>query len=108
MTDSVDYGNTKTPSMHRRLGSATLSQLGFPGESNFNFLREKSQWDKTVLKSNSQACIVLNSDMFQLENAISSCMLSYKKANKEFDPQILCQVNKRGKIFTRRRHFDFY
>ena len=27
---SVDYGNTKTPSMHRRLGSATLSQLAFP------------------------------------------------------------------------------
>ena len=23
----VDYGNTKTPSMHRRVGSATLSQL---------------------------------------------------------------------------------
>ena len=28
---------------HRGLGSATLSQLVFPGESNPNFLREKSQ-----------------------------------------------------------------
>ena len=27
---SVDYENTKTPNMHRRLGSATLSQLAFP------------------------------------------------------------------------------
>ena len=29
---SVDDGNTKTPSMHRSLGSATLSQLAFSGE----------------------------------------------------------------------------
>ena len=26
----MDYGNTKTPSMQRRFGSATLSQLDFP------------------------------------------------------------------------------
>ena len=32
----VDYGDAKTPSMHRRLGSAILSQLSFPGESNPN------------------------------------------------------------------------
>ena len=34
---SVEYGNTKIPSMHRRLGSANLSQLAFSGESNLNF-----------------------------------------------------------------------
>ena len=27
----VDYGKAKTPNMHPRLGSATLSQLAFPG-----------------------------------------------------------------------------
>ena len=44
----MDYGNTKTPSMHRRLGSATLSQQDFPGENNPNIPWEKSQWYKTV------------------------------------------------------------
>ena len=35
---SMDYGNTKTASIHRKLGSATLSQLAFPGEkSNLHF-----------------------------------------------------------------------
>ena len=37
--------------MHSRLGSATLSQLAFPGESNPNFPWEKSHWNNTVLKS---------------------------------------------------------
>ena len=46
----VDYGNTKTPSMHRRLGSATLSQLAFTGDSNPNFLWKKSRWDNTFVK----------------------------------------------------------
>ena len=36
--------------MHCRLGSATLSQLAFPMESNPNFPWEKSQWGKTVFK----------------------------------------------------------
>ena len=27
----MDYGNAKTPSMRRRLNSATLSELAFPG-----------------------------------------------------------------------------
>ena len=36
--------------MHSRLGSATVSQLAFRGESNPNFLREKSQWDNTVVQ----------------------------------------------------------
>ena len=46
----MDYENTKTPSMHSELGSATLSQLAFPRESNPNFPREKSHWDDTVVK----------------------------------------------------------
>ena len=33
----IDYGNTKTASMHRRLGSAPLSQLAFLTESDPNF-----------------------------------------------------------------------
>ena len=51
MPEFADYGNTKTPSMHRRLGSATLSQLAFPGKGNPNFSWEKSHWDNTVVKS---------------------------------------------------------
>ena len=46
----MDYGNTKTPSTHDRLGSATLSQLAFPGESSPNFPWGKSHWDNTVVK----------------------------------------------------------
>ena len=42
----VDDGNTKTPSMYHRFGSAT--HLAFPWESNPNFPWEKSQWDNTV------------------------------------------------------------
>ena len=48
---SVDYENTKTPSMHPRLGSATLSLLAFPGEGNPNFLWEKFHWNNKVVKS---------------------------------------------------------
>ena len=33
---SVDYENTRAISMHRRLGSATLSQLVSPGEGDFS------------------------------------------------------------------------
>ena len=36
--------------MHRRLGSATLSQLASTREGNPNFLWEKSHWDNTVVK----------------------------------------------------------
>ena len=32
----------KTPSMHHRLGSMTLFQLAFPGDSSLNFPSEKS------------------------------------------------------------------
>ena len=34
---SFDYGNTKTPNKHRRLGSATRSQLAFPVQGNPNY-----------------------------------------------------------------------
>ena len=36
--------------MHRRLGSATLSQLAFYWESNPDFSWEKSVWDFKILK----------------------------------------------------------
>ena len=48
----MHYGNTRTPSMHLRLGSTTLSQLAFPGESNPNFAWTKCEWDKTVIFKN--------------------------------------------------------
>ena len=41
----------KTPSIHGRLGSSTLSQLAFLRHSNSNFPWEKSHWDITVVKS---------------------------------------------------------
>ena len=40
----------KKNSMQRMLGSATLSQLAFPEESNPIFPWEKSYWDNTVVK----------------------------------------------------------
>ena len=48
------YGNTETLSMHRRLGSASLSQLAFPAEGNPNFAWEKSHWDNAFVKSKKQ------------------------------------------------------
>ena len=50
----MDYGNSKTLRMHRRLGSAILSQLGIPGKGNPNFPWEKFHWDNTVVKSNNK------------------------------------------------------
>ena len=49
-SSSADYGNNKTPSTHRWLGSVTLLQLAFPGENNWNFSWEKSRWDNTIVK----------------------------------------------------------
>ena len=46
----MDYGNTKTPSMHGRFGSATLPQLAFPGDGNLNFPSEKSHQGNMVVK----------------------------------------------------------
>ena len=51
---SVDYGNTKTPSMHSRLGSSTLSQMAFPRGDNPNFPWGKFHWENTVAKSKKQ------------------------------------------------------
>ena len=46
----MDYGNTKTPRMYRRLGSATMSQLAFPGESDPNFHGRNPNGTIQVLK----------------------------------------------------------
>ena len=46
---SLNYADTKTSSMHRRLGSATLLRLAFPRESDPNLPWEKSQWHNTVV-----------------------------------------------------------
>ena len=56
----MDYGNTKTPSMHPRLGSLTLSQLAFPGEGNPNFTWEKFHGDNTVLKSKKKVSFMVS------------------------------------------------
>ena len=56
----MDYGNTKTPSMHPRLGSLTLSQLAFPGEGNPNFPWEKSHWNncnKKIFEIGEVVCV---------------------------------------------------
>ena len=45
----MDFGNTKTPSMHCRLGSATLLLMAFPRESDLDFPWEKSQRDNRVV-----------------------------------------------------------
>ena len=45
----MDYGNTKTPSLHHTSGSATLLQLAFPRESYLNFSWGKSQWDDSYI-----------------------------------------------------------
>ena len=50
MLCSVDYGNTKTPRLHLRLDSATLSLSAFPRESKSNFPWEKSYLDNTLVK----------------------------------------------------------
>ena len=46
----IDYGNTRTPNIHLRLGSATLSQLAFPGEGNPNFPWGKFHWSNTDVR----------------------------------------------------------
>ena len=44
----MEYENTKTPSIHRRFDSVTLSHLASHGESNPNFPWKNSQWDNIV------------------------------------------------------------
>ena len=51
MSEFSELRNIKTPSMHHGLGSVTLSQLAFQGESTPNFPWEKSHWDNTVVES---------------------------------------------------------
>ena len=50
--------------MHRRLGSATLSQLAFPGKGNPNFPWEKSHWDNTCVKKKKKKYEVLYSQLY--------------------------------------------
>ena len=45
----VDYGKTKTPSMHHRLCRATLLRLAFFEKSELNFPFEKFLWDNAVV-----------------------------------------------------------
>ena len=47
----------KNTSMHRRLGSATLSQLTFPGESNTKLPWDLFQWD------NAEVCKIRTQDI---------------------------------------------
>ena len=49
MSEMVDKGNTKAPTMHWRWGSATLLLLAFLKKSNPNFTWEEFQWDNTVV-----------------------------------------------------------
>ena len=51
--------------MHRRLDSASLSQLAFPGECNPNFPWEKTQWDNAVVKIEEEnRSMVIEKSMF--------------------------------------------
>ena len=45
--------------MHRRLGSATLSQQAFPGEGDPTFSWEKFQWDNIVVNKNNNKVVVV-------------------------------------------------
>ena len=67
--NSVVYGNAETSSMHRRLGSTTLSQLAFPGESDPYFQWEISQWDSTVVQQQQQ-------NQQEEENEYAKCVSS--------------------------------
>ena len=60
---------TETPSMHRGLGSATLSQLAFPREGKPNFPWKKSHWDNTLVKTKNKTlstCMYVFLSLFQL------------------------------------------
>ena len=76
----MDYGNTTTPNMHTGLGSATLSQLAFPRESNPNFPWEKSPWDNTVVKKKSlmqpgQGFRLRRADRWQTKDSLTAPLL---------------------------------
>ena len=74
----MDYGNTKTPSMHCRLSSVTLSQLAFPKEGNPNFPREKSHWNSTAVKSKVKNCPSEHACLHPM-TAASCCRLLFCK-----------------------------
>ena len=57
--------------MHRRLGSATLSQLVFPGESNKTFPWEKSQWDDTVVNKKYFAICEIHHEAAETQKSMS-------------------------------------
>ena len=61
--------------MHCNLGSATRSQLAFPGERNPNFPWEKIQWDSTVAVKTS-VCGVLVFTWIQLQQPHEHAALS--------------------------------
>ena len=111
----MGYGNTRTPSLHRRLGSATLSQLAFPGENNPNFLWKKSHLNNSFKKffflnvssrshtsSTFQICCV-TSDYCALQawhkhvpfffRGINSCLTSLFKASKRSFLVLFCGVS---------------
>ena len=56
--------------MHRRLGSATLSQTAFPREVNPNFSWDKSHWDNTVVKSKNKKQKNLRRTMISDKNMV--------------------------------------
>ena len=66
--------------MHRRLGSATLSQLAFPGESNPNFPLEKSHWDYTNVLVKVKEVFQGNFVAFSMEKIVY-CLTAGKKLN---------------------------
>ena len=71
----MDYGNTKIPSMHRSLGSATLSQLAFPREGNPDYPWEKSHWDSTVVKIKSKVKVIFIVSVAVLPQECSCALL---------------------------------
>ena len=61
--------------MHPKLGSATLSQLAFPGEGNPNFPWEKSHGDNTVVKSYIKEYIIVQLNFFSfLFSSTDACV----------------------------------
>ena len=62
---------TKTPSLHRRLGSATLSQLAFPGEGNPNF--QLGQYSCKSKKKNLKSKVKLDNDVGTWEKVVTDC-----------------------------------
>ena len=71
----------KQTSVHPRLGSATLSQPAFPGESNPNFPQEKSPRNNTVNKTKQSKKEQQRKKTSELEN----CYQMNVKARKIYE-----------------------